>query len=60
MPTPKNNELWEIYCLLPNRLYVFLKCPKKYTNSSLSKIFNVHQALVLHPSYVPEKKKECK
>jgi hypothetical protein len=55
MPTPMNNGLWETYCLLPNHLYVFLKCPQKYTNSSFSKIFSVQQAFVLHPSYVPEK-----
>jgi len=55
MPTLMNNELSEVYCLLPDGLYVFLKCPQKYINSSFSKIFSVHQARVLHPSCVPEK-----
>jgi len=55
MPTLMNNESSEVYCLLPDGLYVFLKCPQKYINSSFSKIFSVHQARVLHPSYVPGK-----
>ena len=55
MPTLIKNELSEVYSLLPDGLYVFLKCPQKYTNSSFSKIFSVHQACILPPSYVPQK-----
>jgi len=55
MPTLMNNESSEVYCLLPDGLYVSLKYSQKFTNSSFSKIFSLQQACFLHPSYVPEK-----